>query len=384
MLFAKKERAKKGEVINLHARKYLIQSKTILNIMSIVAFDAGDFLRWKNVEGQKETVFFTPLGVGVVIKKGKGKKFKSIYHSTRKKVIQDFNIPTRRPVYSHSSLWTEIGHSKAILICDKIVTELQKIIEYIFCSFVILSPKETKTVSVGGYGCPLEEVSTMKFLRALTPMFSYITAWAYGGSHRMEKNEYMIHNFSSKHTTAWRDLTEHSIPKIFPRGDQCNEFISIADMVAYLTEKKLWDQKIWLEPDSVKKIWDDYDFYVETRFLDKNVLSKIRWFSKEEIPTYNYLARPMVFMDIEGISISKVGGGPIVSAATYACSKGGAFQGFDPDVDSKKIRDGDVYVYAGREAKKRAISFKDMFDIEIFSVRELREKTKNLLEKAHI
>lgn len=39
--------------------------------MSILAFDAGDFQRWKNVEGQKEIVFFTPLGIGVAIKEGK-------------------------------------------------------------------------------------------------------------------------------------------------------------------------------------------------------------------------------------------------------------------------------------------------------------------------
>lgn len=346
--------------------------------MSIVAFDAGDFSRWKKVEDQKEIIFFTPLGIGVVIKEGKEKKFNSIYHSSCKKLVEDFKIPTKRLVYSHSNLWKEVGHAKAIPICDKIVTDLQKTIEYIFCSFVILPPKEIETVSVGGYGCPLEKIPTMKFLRALTPMFSYITAWAYSGRHRMEKNEYLIHNFSSKHTTAWRDLTTHLVPKIFPRGDECNESISVADMIAYLTEKKLWDRKLWLEPDNVKEVWHDYDFYVETRFLDKNVLSKYRWYSKQEIPSDNYLARPMVFMNIEGISISELGGEPIASAAAYACSKGGAFQGFDRHVDSKKIRDGDVYVYAGREAKKRAASFKDMFDIEVLSVKELRAKAENL------
>jgi len=343
--------------------------------MSIVAFDCGDFSRWKKVEDQKEIIFFTPLGIGVVIKEGKEEEMKSIYHSSHKEIIEDFQIPTKRTVYAHGNLWKEVGHIKAIPICDKIVTKLQKTIEYIFCSFVIL-PKEMKKVSVGGYGCPLKEIPKMNFLRALTPMFSYVTAWAHSGQHRLEKNEYLIDNFSSKHTTAWRDLTGHVVPKIFPRGDECNEFISVADMVVYLTEKKLWDRKLWLNPDSVKEVWADYDFYAEPRFLDENVLSKIRWYSKQEISTDNYLARPMVFVDVEGISISKLGGDPIISAATYACSKGGAFQGFDRHVDLKKIRDGDVYVYAGREAKKRATSLKDIFDIEVLSVRELRTKAK--------
>jgi len=359
--------------------KIYVRGEKYTNTMTIVAFDAADFHRWKKVDDQKKTVFFTPLGIGVAIKEAQEEKFKTLYHSSRKKLIEEFQIPTRRVVYCHGELWKEVGHTKAIPICDKIVTELQKTIEYVFCSFVILPPKEVETISVGGYGCPLEEMPTMDFLRSLPPMFSYITAWAHSGSHKVEKNEYIIDNFSSKQTTAWRDLTEYRVPTIFPRGDQCNEFISVADMVAYLTEKKLWDQRLWLEPDNVAKVWDNYDFYVETRFLDNNVKSKIRWYSKQEISTVNYLAHPMVFLDIEGISVSELSGDPIASAAAYACSKGGAFQGFDRHIDSGKIRDGDVFIYAGGEAKKRANSFKDMFDIEILSVKKLRTKAESLL-----
>jgi len=346
--------------------------------MSIVAFDAGDFLRWKNVEGQKETIFFTPLGIGIKVKKGREEDFKSIYHSSRKKLVKDFNIPTKRLIYAHSDLWKEIGHAKALRLCDLMITNLQETIEKIFCSFVILPPKEFETVSVGGYGCPEEEIPTPKFLRALTPMFSYITAWAYSGRHRLETDTYLIDNFSSKHTTAWRDLTEHVTPKIYPSGDECNEFVSVTDMATYLTEKKLWDKKFWLTPDNIEKVWENYDFYVETRFLDENVLSKIRWYSQQEITTDNFLARPMIFMDTEGISISQLAGDPIVSAAAYACSKGGALHGFNQAVDARKIRDGDVYVYAGKRAKNRATSFKDIFDLEILSVKELRIKAQNL------
>jgi len=348
--------------------------------MTIVAFDVGEFSRWKKAEEQKETVFFTPLGIGVVIKTGKEEDFKSIYHDSRRNLIKKFNVPTKRLVYSHGNLWKEIGHAKAIKFCDEMVTELQKVIDGIFCSYVILPPDNIKSVSVGGYGCPIEEIPTMKFLRSLTPMFSYITAWSYSGRHRSETSIFLIDGFSSKQTMAWRDLTEHTAPKIYPKGDECNEFISVADMIAYLTEKKLWDRKLWLTPENIEEVWGDYDFPVETRFLDQGVLSKIRWYSKQEIPPDNFLARPVIFMDIEGIRISDLIGEPIVSAAAYACSKSGAFQGFDRTIDSRKIRDGDVYIYAGEESKRRATSFKDMFDLEILSVKELRVKTQDLLK----
>jgi len=217
-----------------------------------------------------------------------------------------------------------------------------------------LPPKETKTVSVGGYGCPLEDIPTMDFLRALTPMFSYITAWAHSGRHRLEKNEYSIDNFSSKHTTAWRDLTNHLVPKIFPRGDECNEFISVADMVAYLTEKKLWDQKLWLEPENVKEVWDDYDFYVEPRFLDKNVQSKIRWYSKQEISTIRYLARPMIFMDVERITISELGGGTLASAAAYVVPKVELFRGLI-DILTQKRLEMVMFMYTLEEKPRRGL-----------------------------
>jgi hypothetical protein len=110
-----------------------------------------------------------------------------------------------------------------------------------------------------------------------------------------ENHVYFLHNFSSKLTTAWQDLTDHIAPRIFPKGDECNPLISVADMFAYLTDKKLWDAKLWLEPDNIANVWADYDFEVEVRFLDENVLSKYRWFSQEPINTVNYLVRPMIF-----------------------------------------------------------------------------------------
>ena len=87
----------------------------------------------------------------------------------------------------------------------------------------------------------------------------------------------------------------------------------------------------------------------------------------------------MVFLDIEGISISKVTGSPYVSAAAYAFLKGGSFQGFDEGIDAGKVRDGDVYGYADEKAKGRGFAFKDMYDIEVYSMRELRQKVQGLL-----
>ena len=346
--------------------------------MSIVAFDSGDFTRRKKIDSHEEVVFYTPLGIGIKVKEDQIEKFVTEYHSCCKKQIKSFKIPTARYVYSHDDLWKEIGHAKAIKICDLFIEKLQRFIDSIFVSYVILPPKDIEYVEVGGYGCPLESIKTPRFLRNLSPMFSYLTAWAYSGGHLREKDRYLIDGFTSKMTTAWRDLSEFPNLKIYPKGDECNEFIAIADMLAYLTEKKLWDAKSFLEPESVENVWKKYEFAVELRFHDQNTLSKMRWFSQEPIDTSNFFPRPMVFMDVEGISISRLTRAQ-VSVATYACSKGGAFLGFDEYIDPNKVRDGDVYVYAGEQAKKRANSFKDMFNIKVYSIREIRKEIHHLL-----
>jgi hypothetical protein len=344
--------------------------------MSIVAFDSGDFTRIKRTE-TSDIVFHSPLGTGISIKKENAKNFQKLYHSSLAKHAKSFKVPTHRYVYSHDNLWKEIGHAKATKMCDSVIKDLEDYIELAFVSYVII-PKEIQEVEVGGYHCPLKKMKPPDFLRHVSPMFSYMTGWAYCSRHLREKDAYLIDNFSGQMTTAWRDLSAFPDIKIFPGGDECNEFISVADMFAYLTEKKLWDSKMFLKPENVEQVWSSYAFETEVRFIDEMTLSKIRPFSNEQINTTDSLARPMVFINISGIGFSRLTADPRASVAAYACSLEGAFESFDKFMDSSKIRDGDVFVYAGEEAKTIAGSFKDMFDIQVFSFREMREKVANL------
>lgn len=344
--------------------------------VSIVAFDSGDFIRRKKSNGDSDVVFHTPLGTGVSIKKGLKSDFQKQYHSSFAKHAKAFKVPTRRYVYSHGNLWKEIGHAKATKICDSVIKDLEKFIDRMFVSYVVI-PKETQYIEVGGYGCPIERMRTPDFLRFVSHMFSYMTAWAYSGRHLRENDAYLIDHFTGEMTTAWKDLSAFPDLKIYPGGDECNELISVADIFAYLTEKKLWDAKMWLKPENVEQVWSSYEFDTEVRFIDEDTLSKIRPFSKEPINVVDSLVRPMVFVSVTGIGFSRLTRDPRVSVAAYACSLEGAFESFDKFLDSSKIRDGDVFVYAGEEAKMLAASFKDMFDVQVYSVRELREKDAN-------
>jgi hypothetical protein len=192
-------------------------------------------------------------------------------------------------------------------------------------------------------------------------------------------------------------------PKIFPHGDECNPYIMIADIIAYLTDSKLYIQKLKLEPHSLQKIWEDYGFETETHFLDANSVAKYRWYSDDPIDLTPYLVHPLLFLLVDELEKlqpnpppteeeeeSEEGGPPSVpeekrfvklirrmepwyAATAYAYHKRGAAQLFNFHIDRKKVQDGDAMVYVGTKSKELAESFSHMYDVEVLSAKELRK-----------
>ncbi len=270
-----------------------------------------------------------------------------------------------------------------------------------------MPPATVPTVAVGGANSPEININTSEFLRNLSPMFSYITAWNFIRRHRFAGHEILIDGFRSKVTVAWDELVNFATPRIFSRGDECNSFISLADIIAFLTDAKLYSSDFEhrkLTPDNVKYVWEDYCFEVDCCFLDKGIYSKYKWYSNDIIDTRPYLAHPIVFLLIDEIDkittmprslsidqttlpqqekpkkfrevIQRMP--PYHAVLTYAHSLGGSVQFFDRFIDSDKIRDGDVLVYMGETSKKIASAYSDGFDVEVLQLRELRKKVESM------
>jgi len=366
------------------------------NDLTTVGFDSKDFLRSKItiVDGEKrrEHVFDTPLGVGVTVENEK--QFVEHYVEASAELARSFGISQKFPVFSSYTIKQLLGLRKAIPFCDQLIQKIQNEIASIYLSYVVLPPKNFPEVEVGGYGGPRQRIKTELFLRQLQPMFSYITAWSFFGIDR-PKCDILIDQFTSKFTPAWDDLIARCKPKIFPHGDECNPFISCSDIVAFLTDAKLYTQKLKLMPQNIGAVWSSYGFDVACRFLDDRVLSKYSWYSDQTINTVDYLARPMTFLLVDELERLAVGipaipeqdqerpakfreilrkMDPYVAATKYACSKGGGIQFFSATLDTDKVRDGDTLVYIGTESQKAAEAYSHMLDVEVLSAKELRKK----------
>jgi len=345
--------------------------------MRIVAFDAKEFLRSKcDVEGKKLITFYSPLGIGVEIQDKL--RFKEAYLAAIKDLKSDFNMADERKVYDSKTVRDLMPLRKAIPFCDRLIQKVQGEIERIYFSYIILPSKIIPSVEVGGFGGPKYTVSSADFLRNVGPSFSYITAWNYFGLSRSVE-EVHIDSFRSKKTTAWTDLLMSCTPKIFAHGDECNPYISLADMIAFMTDKKLYDKKAKLAPENLTDVWASYGFAVETHFLDINVISKYKWINDELIDYTNYIARPILFIygqDLPKLQ-ERLKETPKYSAlVNYACDHEGCIHGLDLQQDFKKVKDGDIIIYVGASAQKTVQSIQDIYNVEVYSLKEFVDRKK--------
>ena len=396
--------------------------------MTIIAFDSKDCERRRLVHDinpdtqepflTQETTFFSPLGVGVKFKNADN--FKEICLKRFQEFVEEFKLTEKRMLYDSYSLKEELSHRVAIPFCDKLIYKLRHYIDSIFITYVILPPNEFPHIEVGGFKSPTNVIKNAHFLRSLAPMFSHITPWAYYGRHQYNGEELHLDGFTSKQTYAWADLTTTVKPKVYPHGDECNPYIAIADIIAYLTDAKLYNSKKKLQSDNLAEIWAQYGFNVESRYLDINQISKYRWHSQDPIQITHFLARPMIFLLVDELeklqplppsvesgklaqTLLQNGASaspelspefapkdteekrfkklvrhmePWFAVTAYACNKGGGAQLFNYYMDKEKVKDGDTMVYIGNKSKEMAESFSHMLEIDVLSAKEVR-KTVN-------
>jgi hypothetical protein len=277
----------------------------------LLAFDSKDYLRRKVFQSKdlitgepraiRDTIFYSPLGVGVTF--GDHNAFKDVCAKRVAELAESFQIRDKRVLYDSTSLKELLTPEKALPFCDQLITKLKRYIESLHFTYVVMPPQEHPTITVGGNKCPAYDIKSAEFVRCLGPMFTHIAAWSYFGMPRSDIGEMQLDNFYSKETEAWRDLLSHTKPKVFPHGDECNAYIMIADLIAYLTDVKLYIQHKNLRRENLKEIWEPYGFQVESHFLDFDVSGKYKWNTEQMIDTTPYIAHPIVFLLADSLEL---------------------------------------------------------------------------------
>ena len=382
-------------------------------MVRIVAFDAKEFNRTKpkkiqNPDNPEEIItvlsgFYSPLGCGIVT--DTPDLLEEFFLKAFRELENSFGIDSGAPFLGSHEIKEHLNNdmAKTIAFSDQIVQRIQDYIQYVFFSYIILPPAKKPTVHVGGTRTPEKEVDTHKFLRDCTPAFSALSAWAFSERHDLSDTKVLIDSFRYKRMIAWDKLIEKTTPEIYPHGDECNPFIALADIIAFLTDVKLYragkeDMKYRrLTPDSIKSVWEGYSFETDVWFMDERTLGLFAWNSDELIDIDPYIKRPIVFFladSIEEIDVSRdpdapqkeeipkerrfnrqLRNFPAFRAATkYAYKLGGSIQFYDRYQDSTRVRDGDVLIYMGHNSKRIAETFSDAYDVEVIKAKDVRKK----------
>ena len=382
-------------------------------MVKVAAFDAKEFsrIRYKeepdpdNPKNKKPSGFYSPLGCGIVTEYPD--ILEKILLESFKELELSFGFNSGAPFLgSHEiKMYLENDMRRAIAFSDQLVQKVQDYIQHIFFTYIVLPPSKVPTVRVGGHKSPEQEIETYNFLRSCTPAFSAMTAWAFAGKHKhnLSDTRVLIDSFRYKRMTAWEQLVKKTTPEVYPHGDECNPFIALADIIAFLTDVKLYSygrektEYRRLNPDVIKEVWKDYSFEKDVWFLDQKGLGLFAWHSDDLIDVSPYLKRPLVFFiadRIEELDVLRdpdapkkeeipkerrfnrqLRNFPAFRAATkYAYELGGSIQFYDRYQDATRVRDGDIIVYMGDKSKRIATTLADAYDIKIIKAKEVRKR----------
>lgn len=375
--------------------------------MKVVAFDAKRFQRirrgWNEDETKEEKtrVFLSQLGAGVTIPEPD--EFARVYVEVSQDLKQRFDLDYTTPFFSSTYLKDHLNPAEAADFVRQLVSRVQDHIESVHCSYIAPFAPDMSSIEVGGMGCVKQRIPATRFIEELGLSFSYLTALSYIWTHDaadFDGMEMHIDAFRSRRTRAWDIVKDKGRPKIFYRGDECNPFISCADIVAFHLDSLLAAKKLKLFPDKIKQAFNHYRFDTTSRFFDSSSLNYYRWQTDQTIDLSSRLARPAIFLSIDQFAAAgsrgqeddvqasrdEVAAGkprrydaalrqsPVYQTALkYAYRENGCVKLFNPNEDKGNVKSGDVFVYAGPDSERIGKILQDMVDVQVYSGRQLAD-----------
>lgn len=366
--------------------------------MAVIASDGKEFKRPKIIRddtGQIQDIqvdkgFFTPFGVTLWF--DKPEKFKEDFTQVFKKMLPKYNVSMGRNFGSAYFMVYNIFRKdfrKSLSFLYSILDEVQDHISKAHINWVIL-PDAVDKVSVGGLHSVVKEIKVNKFKRDMGNIFPAVCAWSYTKQYGEDYDIAYIDNFQGKTTNAWSELL-HRAPELYvvPKGDECNPFICMADIFAFLTDRRLFKERKKLFPKTIEEIWKDYPFKISTFYFRESNLGNIKWLDEKLIDVRENYPSPMVYLLVDKEYMGVFEEEEPITMKDFLTTRGfhevpllfaqivdGGAKGFHPNIDSSTIKDGDYLIYMGEDSEKTAKRYSYALDITTMSVKECRRKIK--------
>lgn len=226
---------------------------------------------------------------------------------------------------------------------------------FVFSSF----KKELDVNLYDGYSGSSKKVTAPEFLDILNQYFPYISIWKTSKVAKLHGTKVFLDGFTGQITRAWNELESHHEATVIPRGDQCNIFISVSDLITRYIDLKMREGRIKLDMKAIKKLLTDLGGEEPKAYhCGVKDLRNIVPINKSFIPMDRLYVKPMVFVLKEGIITDErnwIEQSEVhQKLLSFAESKNGGLKYIDYGQDSKNLRKDDFIAYIGDEGEKQA------------------------------
>lgn len=314
----------------------------------------------------------TALGVGIEV--DEPEKLTSAYNDVMNEVFKSHKIERKRKAYCASSLAKlfgdeTFGHEKQVI--DRITSGVLPFIarKHFFYTYLF----GIQEVSVFGRSAAYKKVPVVSsekgeqdFYDLINPSYSLLCAWKYLEDYRVE--ELMVDNFQGHVSPAWNEFYAKRAGNVYFTGDECNYFISTADILLRkikleLTERLLSTlrrkehHEIHFTKEKITELSSVLGDNVLLHFLGKTYLPKIAPHEKKTIHTMPLARHPVFFLVRERPKL--VDEREIIETTpaydrllNMALEAGGCLKFFQPSEDAPAMQSGDRIVTFGTRGEQ--------------------------------
>jgi hypothetical protein len=215
----------------------------------------------------------------------------------------------------------------------------------------------TKIPSVRVYGndrTGVQEMKPMAFLDKLIPSYAHCCAWKYAEDHVHDTTPLVSDYFEGEETDAWRILRGLPSFTVYFGGDNCNCYVSVADIIARITDERIYRNRAKLFKGDIESLLSDLP--VQSVFIDQ--LGMIAPVTKNRMDVAKKLAHPVIFIVKEGIESQMLGASanerdlieesPLMTKVfNLAYELDGCYKFFDSRLDQSIIREEDYLLCLG-------------------------------------
>lgn len=238
------------------------------------------------------------------------------------------------------------------------VLDTQTHVNFVFSSFN--TQKMPKVQYYVGYKKKqVKEKKTIDFLDSLGAYYSYIAAWKVVREADLKLVDVHIDHFEGERTLAWNELNRHNKVVVFPKGDQCNQLISAADITLDYINYRMRTDNIRLDRTEIADLLRNIGIKRSSVFYSgrqdiKYLVPK----TDEKIPRDSDCVCPLVYVINEGLITKEtrwIENSPMhQTLLRFASDIGSGLKYINFDKDYKNVRDGDYLIYLGEESKRKA------------------------------